>query len=64
MSEAFCLFHLLKWPLSGIYLEQVNLHKLDLLQEWFTVRFGMGFSERIFGQSLHTGIPPIQLNRS
>lgn len=62
ISEAFCLSHLLKWSLLGIYLEQINLHNLILLQEELTVCFGMGFTDRILGQSLHPGILPIQIN--
>lgn len=50
MSEAFWLFHLLKWSFSGIYLEEMNLHKLDLLQAWFTIHFGVGFSANLSTQ--------------
>ena len=62
MSEAFYPYHLLKWSLSGIDLEQINLHKLILLPEQLTVHFGVGFTDRILGQSLHIGIFPIQMN--
>lgn len=64
MSEAFYSYHLLKWSWSGIDLEQINLHKLILLQESLTVHFGVGFSARILCQFLPIRILPIQMKCS
>ena len=61
MSEAFYSYHLLKWSLSGIDLEQINLHKLIPLQESLTVHFGVGCSARILCQSLPIRTLPIQM---
>lgn len=62
MSEVFYLYHLMKWSLSGIHLEQINLHKLILLQELFTIHFKIGFADSTMSQSLQTGTLPIQRN--